>query len=164
MQLIETVTLASAAASIEFTGIPQDGTDLLLLVGIRNADDAFSYNMDFNGVTALANYSARWLRGSGSSVSSFGFPESSVAAMGNSNTATASTFSNDSIYISNYTSEVAKSYSIDGVTENNATLAYQLLSANRTTITDAISSIRLFPTGTNFATGSTASLYKITKA
>jgi hypothetical protein len=31
MELIETVELASAASSIEFTSIPQDGVDLLVL-------------------------------------------------------------------------------------------------------------------------------------
>ena len=35
-ELIETVTLDSAASSIEFTDIPQDGVDLLLKVSLRS--------------------------------------------------------------------------------------------------------------------------------
>ena len=31
-QLIETITLASSASSIEFTSIPQDGVDLVILL------------------------------------------------------------------------------------------------------------------------------------
>ena len=53
MSLIETKTLASAAASIEFTDIPQDGTDLLVLASIRSAfaDVSNEIVMAINGVT-----------------------------------------------------------------------------------------------------------------
>jgi len=65
MQLIETKTLLSAAASIEFTSIPQDGTDLLLLVSTR-ADGAGDAFIRPNGSTS--GLSARRLRGNGSTV------------------------------------------------------------------------------------------------
>ena len=53
--LIETKTLASAAASIEFTEIPQDGTDLVAVISARNSTTQsvglISFNGNNNGLT-----------------------------------------------------------------------------------------------------------------
>jgi hypothetical protein len=76
--------------------------------------------------------------------------------------ATASTFSNDAIYIPNYSGSTNKSVSIDTVTENNATAAHQTITASVWANTAAITSIKIV-TGANFAQYSTASLYKFTK-
>jgi hypothetical protein len=57
-------------------------------------------------------------------------------------TATANTFGNTEFYIPNYTSSNYKSFSVDGVTENNATAAFALY-AGLWSNTAAITSFRL---------------------
>jgi len=66
------------------------------------------------------------------------------------------------IYIPNYTSSNAKSASIDGVSENNATASYQTIDAFLWNDTSAITSITLTLSGGNFAQYSSASLYGVT--
>jgi hypothetical protein len=79
--------------------------------------------------------------------------------------ATANTFSNTEFYIPNYTSSVAKSVSINGVGENNATQSAQAITAALWTGTAAITSVTILPSsGNTIAQHSTASLYIITKA
>jgi hypothetical protein len=80
------------------------------------------------------------------------------------NSSTANTFGNALIYISNYASSNAKSVSIEAVAENNATTARQDLNAALWNNSAAITSIALtWEQATNFAVGSSATLYGITK-
>jgi hypothetical protein len=65
------------------------------------------------------------------------------------------------IYFPNYASATNKSFSIDSVTENNATLANQFLTAGLWSNTAAITSITLLAASGNLAYYSTASLYGI---
>jgi len=78
------------------------------------------------------------------------------------NGTTINTFGNTSVYISNYTSGVAKSTSSDSVSEANATFAVQSIHAGSWTGTDPVTSVKLLMNGGNFVQYSTASLYKIT--
>jgi hypothetical protein len=163
MTLIETKTLGTAAASIEFTSIPQDGTDLLIYSSTRTNRSAIIDNerITINGTTS--GFTVRYLYGSGSTVTSAAESVNSVEFV-NANTSTSNTFSNKSIYIPNYTGSTAKSYSVDVVGENNATESYQVLLAGLFSGTSAITSL-LFSSGTgnNLLAGTTISLYKITK-
>jgi hypothetical protein len=163
MKLIESKTLATAAASIEFTSIPQDGTDLVVLLSSRS-DGAFTsseIDIAFNG--SSSNFTGRYLYGSGSGVGS----TTDTTMVGSSSAAnnTANTFGNASIYIPNYTSSNNKSISSDTVGESNATTAYMSIHAVLWSQTAAITSLTLRLDGgaRNFVAGSTASLYKITK-
>ena len=166
MKLIESKTLATAAASIEFTSIPQDGTDLVALISLRGnnsgvADDPiYRFNSDSG-----SNYSYRFLVGDGSTATS-GSAATTFNYLGNSNgnTSTSNTFGNQILYIPNYTSSSAKSSSVDSVSENNATNAFQRIVANLWTGTAAITTFTVTSaTSTQFLAGSTISLYKITK-
>jgi hypothetical protein len=165
MKLIESKTLGTAAASIEFTSIPQDGTDLVILASVRSdraevTDDA---SLKFNG--SSANYSTRSLIGSGSVASSdnfagitdrigrFDFPATNY---------TSNTFGNFLVYIPNYSGSTAKSVSVDLVAENNGTEGVQRINAALWNDTAAITSILFDPIG-NFVAGSIISLYKVTK-
>ena len=165
MTLVETVTVGSGgAASIEFTNIPQTGKDILLLVSGRATDSGttFANYVQFNSDTG-SNYSLRILEGTGSTVSSsslFG-NNRNYAGWSPGSTATANTFGNNELYISNYTSSTAKSSSLNGVGENNATATRHGISAQNWTGTAAISSLAIYTFGTNFAQHSTASLYII---
>jgi hypothetical protein len=162
MALVSTVTVgAGGAASIEFTSIPQTGTDLLVLVSARVtaatiASDLFFYiNNSNTGVV-------RWLQGTGSaSRTNFYTNSLNVWAGTNGASSTSNTFSNASYYFPNYTSTTNKSFSIDNVAENNATEAYQVIVAGSFATSSPITQLK-FVDGT-YAQYSTASLYTITK-
>lgn len=164
MQLIETVTIGSGgASSIEFTSIPQDGTDLLVLLSSRpSVTNASQMKIAFSGVTGVYTY--RYLRGSGSAVISSSTTNDYYGWAGaiNNSSSTSNTFTNFSIYMPNYTSSAYKSYSVDSVSENNATEAWQTISAGIMNSTSAITSILLLNNLGNFVEHSTASLYKVT--
>jgi hypothetical protein len=166
MTLIQTKTLAAAAASIEFTAIPQDATDLYIVQSVRFASNAGDIDMRFNGSTT--GYSSRLLFGNGSSSSSASDSSSYLiwSGLGTRSTYTASTFGNSALHIPNYTSSTSKSISVDSVNENNGTTAFAIISRGLWTGTDAITSIAFSGAasgGGNLEAGSTISLYKITK-
>jgi len=68
------------------------------------------------------------------------------------------------LYIPNYRLTGAKPFSIDSVTERNATNAYQVIIHGIWNNNAAVTSIEISGFADNLAAGSTASLYKITKA
>jgi hypothetical protein len=162
MTLIETKTLGAAAASIEFTSSPQDGTDLVVVCSLRgdtNNQSAFT-NIGFNSSTS--NFSTRFLQadagltpGSGTGVRGINYLNNPFQ--------TANTFDSTTVYIPNYTGSTNKSFTGDGVVENNATAAWLFLVAGLWSDTSAITSIQITPNAGNFVTGSTISLYKVTK-
>jgi hypothetical protein len=164
MKLIETQTLGTAAASIEFTSIPQTFTDLVVLASCRSSRDNATDSLisRFNGDTNSANYTGRRLRNeTGTGVSDTAI---SVLALTGS-AATSNTFGSIVFYIPNYTGSTNKSVSAEGVNENNSSTDFRLcLNAVLWSNTAAITSITLVPgTGPNLVTGSTISLYGITK-
>jgi len=160
--LIQSVTVGSGgAASIEFGSIPQTYTDLLVVTSVRTNRSAVVDNLqiEFNGLST--NLTFRLLYGGGTSATSASGSYGLVADA-NAATSTASVFSSHSIYIPNYTGSTNKSFSVDAVTENNATEAYQEMVAGLWSATSAITSLRLFPrTGTLLVQYSSASLYGI---
>ena len=162
MTLVSTVTVgAGGASSIEFTNIPQTGKDLLVLLSLRN-DSSGAQNIRFNS-DGGDNYEYIRQRGNGSTVSVFSsvpFTTDGIDFYGAVETAyTANTFSNASIYVSNYTVSQHKSVSIDTVSENNGTLAFQEITAGLWRNNNAITTctVRL---GTSVQ-HSTASLYLV---
>jgi hypothetical protein len=162
MDLIQTVTVGSGgAASIEFgTGgtIPQTYTDLYLVFSLRTSASSTNADIGLNG--SYADFTVRSLFGSGSGPTS----ETTVRIVGGITNQTP--FTNGAAYIPNYTSSVAKSISIDTVSENNATTAYQTIWAglwNPGTNT-AITSLTLREDGGGtILEHSSASLYGILK-
>jgi hypothetical protein len=165
MKLIESKTLGTAAASIEFTSIPSTFTDLVIVSSLRTNNDPDSATYGLAGLSingSTANLSQRFLSGTGSATSSGTGTAINIVTTGSANTA--NTFGNFAVYIPNYTSSVAKSISIDNVTENNATVAYQTLFAGLWNSTSVISSFAFTAGGSgNFVAGSTISLYGVLK-
>lgn len=163
MELIETIEVgAGGAASIEFTSIPQDGVDLLLMVSVT-VDTLYQRRqllLHFNGETSGTNYSQITLEGSGSGVLSFA-DTSQNRIVFRTSSETSNTFNSSGLFISNYASSNAKSISIDSVTENNATRAHQEITAAKWANTSAITSIAISDSSLDFAQYSTASLFKI---
>ncbi len=160
MKLIESKTLATAAASIEFTSIPQDGTDLVVFASARGSvDGTRNILISINGSTS--SFSGRFLFGNGSTTSS-GTDTRETGAY-NHNSSTSNTFSNVSMYFANYTSSSNKSWSVDSVIENNATEGGLYIDAKLWSNTAAITSLTFAPDSGNFVAGTILSLYKITK-
>ena len=153
---------AGGIADITFSSIPQTYTDLSLKISLRGVGINFpSIYMDINGVTT--NRSLRWLQGSGSAANSYTFTTPDVGTA-NTTSQTASTFTNGEIYIPNYTGSNNKSFSVDGVTENNATASYTDLIAGLWSSTAAITTLKIYINGQNMAQYSSFSLYGISKS
>lgn len=161
-KLIATTTVSTAtAASMEFTSIPATFDDLEVLWTMRGTGgSAVATNISLNGLTT--NFSARYLYGDGSSASS-GTLARYIGSCPGTN-ATASTFANSKIYLPNYAGSTNKSYSVDGVDENNGVGANMNLIAGLWSNTAAITSITITPASGSLAQHSTAYLYGIKKS
>ena len=164
MQHIETVTVGSGgAASITFSAIAADYTDLLIVGSICSTENGAIDGLWVrpNGLTT--NFSWRRLIGTGAAPSGAGGTSNDMGFISTAGQ-TANTFGNFQLYIPNYASSVAKSLSCDSVTENNATAAYQAIYAGLWNSTDPITSIELRSSlSKNFVEHSSASLYGIVR-
>ena len=161
--LLETIALTQSAASVTFDNLPTSGyTDLKIVVSGRDSSsagqswDGYSFTIRPNGLTT--NITQRSLFGNGSGAASYS--DTSMFNVISMNADTANTFSNVEIYIPNYRSSNAKSFSIDGVTENNATNSAIRLSAGLWNQTAAITSLQL-SAYTTWMANSTFSLYGV---
>jgi len=158
---IQTYTLGSTTASVTFSNIPQNYTDLKVVMSMRSADTsniAFECSLTFNGNTT--GYTAKQLYGDGSTAASSS-PTIRPAGFIVGTSATANTFSNGELYIPNYASGNNKSYSVDSVAETNATNQYMNLIAGLWSNTAAITSIAFAGTSGSFAANSTFTLYGV---
>jgi hypothetical protein len=166
MTLIETKTLASAATSITFTSIPQDGTDLFVFYSLRDANSnagnlIFGHFISFNSSTS--NFTQRYISALTASVGSGTSPARFLGWHPDSD-GTLNTFCNSAIYIPNYAGSTNKSYSVESTSEANSSRLAHTILAGLWSDTSAITSLTISSdTGGNLAIGSTISLYKITK-
>lgn len=169
MKLIAKQTLGSDTASVSFSSIPGSPyTDLLLQISARSTRSGAGVATDtltigFNSSTS--NFSRRALYGGGSTgVGSLSTSTNLVTELPSANS-TASTFSNDAIYIPNYAGSTNKSFSSEGAEESNQGEAYIVIGAHLWSNTAAITSIELATANSqNFKSGSSFYLYGITKA
>jgi len=166
--LIASNTLSSSAASVTFSSIPATFTDLVLRTSVKNSR-AFEYTpmkIDFNGLTTSI-YSWRFMGAEGSTLANdatsattyMDYPRSN----GN-NAGSANLFSNDEMYIPNYTSATKKPVRIFGVQEYNNTVSNMIkTTAGLIDITTAITSITIAPQSAtyNLLSGSSFFLYGI---
>ena len=162
---IASVTVGSGGqAAMEFTNIPGTYNDLLVKVSGRSTRTGSTADyglITINGSTS--SFTGRQLTGTGSAAAS-STPARETGSFPATD-ATASTFGNAYIYFPNYTGSTNKSFSIDNVTENNATLAYAILYAGLWSNTSIINSISLtLGNGPNWAQYSTATLYGIVRS
>jgi hypothetical protein len=164
MTLIQHIELGSAQANITFSSIPQTYTDLYLVVSSRHEGNDYGLSIQFNGSTANITY--RNLLGNGSAVGSDTNYFTQVG-LSDRTAYTANTFSNNGIYICNYASSSPKSYSGDGVLENNATQGGLVITAGLFNSTNPITSVSVngqTTTGSNSLVQYTsATLYGILK-
>ncbi len=156
---IATVTVGSGgAANIEFTSIPATYTDLAVLCSLRSARTNGGADVVIRFNNSSTGFTNRRLLGTGSSVGS----DTSEWTNGDSDSYTASTFSNAQFYIPNYASSNNKSWSVEHVLENNATEAYATLACGLWSNSSAITSIKIYDaTNNNWKQYTTATLYGI---
>lgn len=162
MELITSVTVGSggaASVTLPATGtIPATYTDLMLVMSARSdrsGNIADGYLIKPNNTTPTVRY----LTGDGSTA----YSGTNYSGIFPASTATASTFGNSVAYFPNYANtSYNKSFSVDDVSENNATNAYATLSANLYSSTSAITTIVVQSINSaNIVEGSTFYLYGI---
>jgi hypothetical protein len=164
---IKTVELATAQAFVQFDSIPQDYSDLVVLMSARSSQSsrstaitvAFNYdNSSSYSFKKLIGYDSSQVYGGSGSGTPAQVPEIDVTG----NSATANTFGNTSFYISNYTSASAKSVSVDQTSENNSSNAYVLgINSYLYSSANPITSIQFGLQGHNYMAGTTISLYGV---
>lgn len=174
--LIQSLTVGpGGASSLDFTGIPNTFTDLMVTLSVRGTGGVNTLRTlvyQFNGSTS--GYSAKDLYTYNSSTPASG---NYTTLTSNSITGgrvgdgqildsgtTANSFSSLSWYIPNYASSNQKSWSIDSVGSSNSSMAELSINAGLWTGTAAITSITITPRdNVSFAQYSTASLYGVKK-
>ena len=156
---IATVTVGSGgSASIDFSNIPQNFTDLVIVASLRTAYASTFDNCDlrFNNTTSSGG---KRLYGSGTAAASDSYGYMFVT---NGATSTASTFSNSVAYIPSYTSSNYKSYGIDSFVETNAATSYSYLEAGLFSSTSAVNRLTLLSTtSSTISEFSSATLYGV---
>lgn len=135
---------AGGASTIILDNIPQTYTDLSLFLSLKSERGTqYDYpELRFNDSTT--SYSIRNLGANGASANSDTNTLIDWVVMGSgSGTTTALVFSNDFLYIPNYTSSNNKSVSLDTTAEVNATNNYMRLSAGLWSQSAAITKITI---------------------
>ena len=167
--LLQKIKLASSAASVTFSNIPQSGyTDLKIVVSARISAAVEQGFLICQPNSATTNLSSTILYGFGNNQGASSYSvEQSIWTYVNGSSSTSNGFSSNQIYIPNYNSTSSyKSVSIDGLNVNNATNSRQNLTAGLWSSNTAISSVKLYPTdggftASSFLSGSTFSLYGV---
>lgn len=161
--LLERIELNNTASSVTFSNIPQTGyTDLKLIASARSAsatgDSSQTFSLSFNGLTT--NRSQRQIYAYGTTVASDSSASNIIGSVMNGTTGTANTFTNCEFYIPNFTSNTAKSISLDKTNESNTASGNSLSIASALwNSIAAITSITLTADSNSFAANSTFSLY-----
>jgi hypothetical protein len=163
---IQTYTLTSSASSITFSNIPQNYTDLKIVISARNASSNAGYErlsilMQLNGSTST--FTNRFLSSS-NPPSSFSYSNGTIGWIPASDS-TSNTFSNIEVNIFNYAGSTNKSYSVDNF-QTNSTADYNEFNISLVggiwSTTSAITSVGFtFESGSNIVSGSTFTLYGI---
>ena len=163
MQLIETVTLSSAASSITFSNIPQDGLDLYVLGSLRNSVGDFAGRLRVNNDSGT-NYPHLQLFGSGSSANGSYITSFDYAQLlnGIQSDWTANTFSNWDLAIGNYADSRKHNLITLTANENNGSTGWNGIASTHHQQSTPVTSLVFISPG-NFVVGSTISLYKITE-
>jgi hypothetical protein len=123
-QFISSNVLASSAASVTFSAIPNTYTDLVIKASVRTSENYARGNIlvSFNADTST-NYSSTWILGYSTSPSSARESNASILFGNedntNGNTTTSNSFGSFELYLPNYLRNANKPLSTIGVIENN---------------------------------------------
>lgn len=169
---LQTITVgAGGTASVTFTNIPQNYTDLVITTSARSTLGQPNLLVVFNGANSTLRDITAFAVGT-STTGSNAFYQG-IRTTFNDSSSTANTFTNTTVYITNYASNTAvKSVSSDSVAEDNGTTYNSLyMTGGLYSSTTPITSITLIPdeapnpnTGINIAQHSTFTLYGVFNA
>jgi hypothetical protein len=164
-ELIASSTVGSGgASSIDFTSIPSTYTDLYLVFSLRTTttktDGWDDTQLKING--SSASITGKQLYGTGAATGSNSPTAGGVFA--DHASMTSNSFSSASLYFPNYAGSAYKSFTVDSVTEQNATSALADFYAGLWSSTSAITSIGLDAISSTFVQYSTAYLYGVKNA
>jgi hypothetical protein len=159
MTKLATVTVSSSVASATFNNIPQNYTDLVILVSVRTtaSEEVSSLNMSLNGSSSLFTGQYHVTNGGGT----FAGSASGWVAYSNGATSTANIFGNSEITISDYSTNSYKTVMSDSTQENNGSTAYMGFLSNVFTSTSPVTSVVITPQTGSLAQFSTITLYGV---
>jgi hypothetical protein len=158
--LTKIATGYGGSPSITFTNIPQNYTDLVFKITGRTNYGAFSdaFRIIVNGTT-IAFFNGRTINGNGTATSS---SSSGPGGGGTAGTTNTYYFSNNELYIANYTSNNYKTALISSVVENPATAGYVDNACYVIPNTSPITSFTFYPgLGSSINSSSIITLYGI---
>jgi len=170
IKLIQTVSLANNAVTIDFTNVPQTYTDLLLIFSLRDDRSGNSNSpvgLNINGVaTNRSGKDIQAIYNGGANQVYSGTYTNNWIGYCNGATATTSTFGVGQVLFSNYANNSNKLFSVETIAELASSSGHSLdffagVWANTAAITSLSLNAPLAATG--FVTGCSASLYGITK-
>ena len=157
---IESITLTNNSSSVTFNSIPQTYTDLVIIMEAKSDTLNPDFYCQFNSDTG-SNYSATWLNGNGTAASS----------SRNSNQTQIRISYGVEFSSTNANLMIAHIMNYSNSTTYKTLLARLNQAADGTEMcvglwrsTAAISTIKLYPSANNFASGSTFTLYGIKAA
>lgn len=162
-----TVSSGSSVSSIDFTNIPNDYSNLLVLASARssrasNTADGLDMYLVTSGGVISSSYLYRGVQvGGGSIYNTSTSYEQGWGGSAPASSATASTFSNSSFYIPNYAGSNQKTYAVDSTAENNATEGWVSMNHGVNSTTSAITGLRFFCGNGNLMPYSSFYLYGI---
>lgn len=155
-------TPAGGAVGLVFNSVPQNYTDLYMVVHDRHINAVIDGNIFVNG----AGGSRRTLYAQPTTSSAVAPAAASNPFMGifaNMGSRTADTFGTSTVYFYDYTAAKTHSALTLNVESNNNYAAFQGLTTNSTSSSAAITSIEIRSSSGNMAEGSYAVLYGILK-
>jgi hypothetical protein len=169
--IAKSVVGSGGTATITLDNIPGTYTDLVLLMSGRASGNSGLFLIRFNNDSG-SNYSNRIVYGNGGSAGSQSNSGAASINVGISNAGainwsatTASTFSNFTMYVPNYSGSTNKSVSCEVAVENNSSTGYNVAHAGLWSDTSAITRIDLLGNGAEtFSQHTSAYLYGITKS
>jgi hypothetical protein len=166
-KLASTTVGAGGVSSVIFSNIPQSYTDLKIIISGRTSDGNTGTiaNIKFNGSTT--GYSSRYFHGRGDTTTG-GTGSTSAGDIGRfpgvNSPVTNSLFSNTEIYVTNYSGNTYKPYSVDSSTEANQTIAYLIATSGLWSNSSAITSVEISSSAGTVSQYSTFTLYGIKNA
>lgn len=162
--IAQTEVETATATDIEFTSIPADYDELILVLSARSTKSSTTDNIALTFNSSAAAYyglilyqenSGTPASASASNVSSYNF----LYATGD--TAAANCFSTTTVHISGYTTTAAKPFTIESATTNNSGSVLQAFGNGVWNNSSTISSLKLDPTTGDFKQYTKATLYGV---
>lgn len=159
---IATQTVSSATGTVTFSSVPQTYTDLILVSSRQQASAARLFLRFNNDTTTL--YSDTWLTGEGANAfSGRDINTSSISIGGIWNGTTTTTWATNITHIMNYTNTTTFKSTLTRDANNKGSSGTVEAMAGLYRSTSAITTVNIVG-GSNFAVGSTFTLYGIKAA